>query len=88
MRIEARSTGPLKAERQDGGAAAGKIVPGLRSNDARKVVDKPDPLIEAEVVGQFAVEGTLDERFGELLEQSVLAEQVFRLLVVFEQFVE
>jgi hypothetical protein len=31
-------------------------------------------LLVAEVVGEFAVEGTLDESFGELLEQAVLAE--------------
>jgi hypothetical protein len=35
------------------------------------------------VVGKFTVEGTLDESLGELLEQAVLAEQVFGLLVVF-----
>jgi hypothetical protein len=40
------------------------------------------------VVGEFAVEGALDESFRELLEQAVLAEQVIRLLVILQQFVE
>jgi hypothetical protein len=31
-------------------------------------------LLVAEVVGEFAVEGALDERLRELLEQAVLAE--------------
>jgi hypothetical protein len=45
-------------------------------------------LFIAEVVGQLAVEGTLDESLSELLEQAVLAEQVFGLLVVLQQLVE
>jgi hypothetical protein len=38
----------------------------------------------AEVVGEFATQRALDQGFRELLEQAVLAEEVFRLLVVFE----
>jgi hypothetical protein len=45
-------------------------------------------LLVAEVVREFAVEGALNERFGELLEESVLAEQVTRLPVFIQQFVE
>jgi hypothetical protein len=45
-------------------------------------------LLVAEVVRQLAVEGALDEGFRELLEQPILTEQVFRLLVVFQEFVK
>jgi hypothetical protein len=38
----------------------------------------------AEVVSQLSVEGALDESFSELLEEAVLAEQVIRLLVIFQ----
>jgi hypothetical protein len=40
-------------------------------------------LFVAEMMSQFTIESTLDERFGELLEQAVLTKQVFGLLVVF-----
>jgi hypothetical protein len=42
----------------------------------------------AEVVGEFAVEGALDEGLGELLEEAVLTEQVIGLLLILEQLVE
>jgi hypothetical protein len=40
------------------------------------------------VVSEFAVECALDEGLGELLEQPVLTEEVFRLLVILQQLVE
>jgi hypothetical protein len=45
-------------------------------------------LLVAEMVSEFAIEGALDEGFGELLKQAVLTEQVIRLSVVLQQFVE
>jgi hypothetical protein len=45
-------------------------------------------LLVAEVMRQLSVEGAFDERFSELLEQSVLTKQVIGLLVILEQFVE
>lgn len=45
-------------------------------------------LLVARVMGELAVEGSLDEHPGKLLEQPSLAEQVVGLLVVFEQFAE
>lgn len=44
-------------------------------------------LLAAWVVSPLAVEGALNESFCELLEEAVLAEQVFRLPAVFEQLV-
>jgi hypothetical protein len=41
-------------------------------------------LLVAEVVGEFAVEGALDQSFGQVLQDAVLTEQVFGLLVIFE----
>jgi hypothetical protein len=38
-----------------------------------------------EVFGQFGVQRLLHQQFGQLLEQAVLANQVFRLLVVGQQ---
>lgn len=40
-------------------------------------------LLIAEVVGKLAVEGALNQRFGEMLKQAILTEQVFWLLVIF-----
>jgi hypothetical protein len=45
-------------------------------------------LLVGEVMGKFTVECALDESLGKLLEQAVLSEQVFRLLVVLQQLVE
>ncbi len=39
----------------------------------------------AEVFGQFGVQGSLDQQLGQLLEQTVLANEVFRFLVVGQQ---
>lgn len=49
----------------------------------RGVADR-GALLVAEVVGDFALQGALDERLGELPEQAVITEQVFRLLIVFQ----
>jgi hypothetical protein len=64
---------------------------GLRSRavaGVARVVTGSVVLLVAEVVSQFAVESTFNESFRQLLEKSILTEQVFRLLVVFQQFVE
>jgi hypothetical protein len=45
-------------------------------------------LLVAKVVGEFAIKGALDQCFGELLKKPVLAKQVFRLLVVLQQFIQ
>ena len=39
----------------------------------------------AQVFGQLSVQGSLDQQFGQLLEQAVLANQVFGLFVVGQQ---
>ena len=39
----------------------------------------------AEVLGQLSVQGLLHQQLGQLLEKTVLAYQVFRLLVVGQQ---
>lgn len=36
-------------------------------------------LLITKVMSQFSIEGAFDQSFGELLEQAVLTEQVFRL---------
>ena len=39
----------------------------------------------AQVLGQFGVQGSLHQQFGQLFEQAVLADEVFGLLVVGQQ---
>jgi hypothetical protein len=39
------------------------------------------------MIGHLGLHGSLQERFGELLQQSMLADNVFRLLIVRQQFV-
>ena len=39
----------------------------------------------AQVLSQLGVQGSLDQQLGQLLEQAVLADEVFRLLVVGQQ---
>ena len=39
----------------------------------------------AQVLSQLSVQSSLDQQLGQLLEQSVLADEVFRLLVVGQQ---
>jgi hypothetical protein len=60
--------------------------PGLRTGVAR-VLTFRRMLIVSEVVSEFALEGALDRGFGELLKQSVVAKQIIRRLVVFEDFI-
>ncbi len=43
-------------------------------------------LLVAEEVGHLALQRTLDDRLGELLEETVVAQHVFRQLVVFQEF--
>jgi hypothetical protein len=38
------------------------------------------------MVGQFAVDGTLDKSFGQLLKKSVLTEKIIGLLIVLEPY--
>jgi hypothetical protein len=45
-------------------------------------------LLVAEVVSHLALEGALDDRLGELLEEAVVTEHVFGRLVILEQFVQ
>ncbi len=45
-------------------------------------------LLVAEVVGQLAVAGALDESLGELLKEPVLVEQVLGLLIILQQLIE
>jgi len=42
----------------------------------------------AKVRGHFDVQGTLDQHLGDLLEQTVLAVQVFRFLISRQQAVD
>jgi len=44
-------------------------------------------LVVAEVVSEFALESALDEGFGQLLEEAVLAEQIIGAVTIFEKFV-
>jgi hypothetical protein len=45
-------------------------------------------LVVAKMMGQFAVERAFDQGFGQLLEQTVLTEQVVRLFVILQQLIE
>jgi hypothetical protein len=45
-------------------------------------------LLVAEVMSQLAVEGALDQGFGELLQQAILTEQVIGVAVVLQKFIE
>jgi hypothetical protein len=40
-----------------------------------------------EVVSEFALKGPLDGGFGQLLQESILAEQVFGAVTILKQFV-
>jgi hypothetical protein len=42
----------------------------------------------AQVVRQFALQGALDQGFGQLLEQAIRAEQVIGRLVVLQKLIE
>jgi hypothetical protein len=48
------------------------------------VVARRSVLLVAKVVRQFTGERAFDQRFSELLEQALLAEQIVRLLVIFQ----
>ena len=53
---------------------------------ARVVVDAL-AVVVTEVMGHLSVEGTLEQRLRQLLQEAVLAEQVFGVLVGLEQLV-
>lgn len=45
-------------------------------------------LVVAEMVGEFGLQRAFDDRFGELLQQTVGAEHLLRRLAVFQPLVE
>jgi hypothetical protein len=64
---------------------------GLRGSAIARVagvVARAVVLLVAEVVSEFSIQSALDESFGQLLEKSVLTQEVVRLLVVFQQFIK
>jgi len=44
--------------------------------------------VVAQVTGQLSIWGTLDQNFGELLEDAVGTDQVFRFLVVGKELIQ
>jgi hypothetical protein len=40
----------------------------------------------AQMIGHLGLHGSLQQRFGELLQQSMLADNIFRLLIIHQQF--
>ena len=44
--------------------------------------------VVAEVMGELGLHGAFEDGFGELLQEAVLAENVFGLLVVFQELIE
>lgn len=62
---------------------AAKTVAGVAS----RVTDRPMPVV-TQMVGQFGIQCPLDQLFGQLFEDAVRTDQVFRLLVVSKKLIQ
>src|SRR6202044_669135 len=86
LRLERTVAVPRRLQRQLPEVAFQRLS-GLAIARVAAVVAGLVVLRVAHMIGHLGLHGSLQERFGELLQQSMLADNIFRLLIVRQQFV-